>query len=505
MRQLCSTFAIHMNLKSNFLLIAASLCLIWPALLNGYPIIFFDTMGYLSAGNAALEWITGYDFGWNAKQITGLGAEISTKGDGFVSSARSVFYGAALVLSDALGGLWVALLLQAILIVVALRFAINHILEGAPLLLITCLILGISLFTPVAFFVCYLMPDIFAGLALLSLAVVAVYHDQMGRKETLFWVVLLILSLIFHASHLALAMVVFVAGMSITILVMGVKHASKPILFIMLAILSALAAQSLFSFAVEKAYGHPPLRPPFIMARTIEQTAGQAYLTQTCPDNGFVVCQFMDRMPLTNDEFLWSRDTETAAFSLATLETKQALIAEQMRFFFAVWQHDPAKQFWSALKGVGTQLAQFGLLEFTYSPQRKAYVGSHLPPEMQPNFYSSQLAQNTFPLGVADQIVKAAVYCSLFGLVWAFWLLLCLDMPDRASAEQRRRLILLTIIILGGLLANASITGILSTPHDRYQARVVWLLPLLTVLLIISVSRFGILKANLKSFKSGAP
>ena len=32
--------------------------------------------------------------------------------------------------------------------------------------------------------------------------------------------------------------------------------------------------------------------------------------------------------------------------------------------------------------------------------------------------------------------------------------------------------------VLVGVLANAAATGALSGPHDRYQARIAWLLPL---------------------------
>jgi hypothetical protein len=33
------------------------------------------------------------------------------------------------------------------------------------------------------------------------------------------------------------------------------------------------------------------------------------------------------------------------------------------------------------------------------------------------------------------------------------------------------------------LLVNAAVCGVLSTPHDRYQSRVIWLLPFVAVLL----------------------
>jgi hypothetical protein len=35
---------------------------------------------------------------------------------------------------------------------------------------------------------------------------------------------------------------------------------------------------------------------------------------------------------------------------------------------------------------------------------------------------------------------------------------------------------------MAGIAANAAVTGALSGPHDRYQARIAWLLPLAAIL-----------------------
>ena len=52
----------------------------------------------------------------------------------------------------------------------------------------------------------------------------------------------------------------------------------------------------------------------------------------------------------------------------------------------------------------------------------------------------------------------------------------------KSRLEGQRRLGLL-LCLLVGLTANALATGALSMPHHRYQARIVWLLPLAAVLL----------------------
>ena len=44
--------------------------------------------------------------------------------------------------------------------------------------------------------------------------------------------------------------------------------------------------------------------------------------------------------------------------------------------------------------------------------------------------------------------------------------------------------------VLTGILMNALVCGVLSTPHDRYQARAVWLIPLMAALLYYSVREY---------------
>ena len=58
-------------------------------------------------------------------------------------------------------------------------------------------------------------------------------------------------------------------------------------------------------------------------------------------------------------------------------------------------------------------------------------------------------------------------------------------------AMRRRQwsLIGLTGLVVATLLLNAAITGDLSGPDDRYQSRVLWLLPLLAACFVITAAR----------------
>ena len=93
--------------------IAAVAALIWPALYNGQPFFFPDTMTYIHGADVALHKLTGFSTPWTRLEDDGSTADaqspsgevaktvsISSIKDKFVLSGRSVYYGALLYLGD---------------------------------------------------------------------------------------------------------------------------------------------------------------------------------------------------------------------------------------------------------------------------------------------------------------------------------------------------------------------------------------------------------------------
>jgi hypothetical protein len=53
--------------------------------------------------------------------------------------------------------------------------------------------------------------------------------------------------------------------------------------------------------------------------------------------------------------------------------------------------------------------------------------------------------------------------------------------------RRRGRLLGLAVVVLPALVANALVTAVLSSSDSRYQARVIWLLPLLAALIALDL------------------
>jgi hypothetical protein len=83
-------------------------------------------------------------------------------------------------------------------------------------------------------------------------------------------------------------------------------------------------------------------------------------------------------------------------------------------------------------------------------------------------------ARNVLPLGFFSRLQARVVFASLV-VMSAFTVLLWRRRPIR--------LVWLGAVIISMVLANAFVTGAMSTVEDRYESRVIWLLPLMAGLL----------------------
>ena len=59
---------------------------------------------------------------------------------------------------------------------------------------------------------------------------------------------------------------------------------------------------------------------------------GTAYLQQSCPESGFVLCDYKDRLPIDWRDFLFDESPEKGVFGAVPVETQLALADEQVAF-----------------------------------------------------------------------------------------------------------------------------------------------------------------------------
>jgi hypothetical protein len=121
------------------------------------------------------------------------------------------------------------------------------------------------------------------------------------------------------------------------------------------------------------------------------------------------------------------------------------------------------------------QLAAFGLYDLDASDVVSDEYDSVFPGG-RPHYLRSRQAQNTLPLEFFTSVGNWAIIVSI--------LMICALAPF-LWRKRSARLVGLTVVILSTVIANALVTGPLSLVEDRFQSRVIWLLPFLAGLFVM--------------------
>jgi hypothetical protein len=281
---------------------------------------------------------------------------------------------------------------------------------------------------------------------------------------------LLTLSLTFHTTHALLALLMFGVGL-VVYLWRRSRVAPRGLVAIGAALGVAYLCGTAFTVGVTRLLSEPPLTPPFLMARLIDDGPGYAYLRDTCPASGFLACRFVGRLPVLSDDFLWSKNPASGVFEVSDPAVRRGLSREQYRFALAVVVHEPLRQTVVSLGNAAEQMFLLKATEFAYTPEDKVTFAAKLPLG-----YFEAMRTTPAYTGHLPLMTLAVLSYGSTALGAACLVFFCVSGRFRRS-RHAPRLIRLVSWGVFGVIANAAICGVMSGPHDRYQARVAWLIP----------------------------
>lgn len=490
------------------LVAAAMLCL--AAAWNGQPFFYADTPTYLRGAEMGVTrvvgpgkltpWLPAQAQGSAANAPTpspeaspraepGAFASLSSVEDKVVLAGRSVYYGALLYLSFLAGSLWFTVLFHGLCVAYVLHLLVVR-LWGMSRTAYLGTVAVLATVTPLAIFTGLLMPDIFAGLAILSVATLCVYWSALARSERWVLSAILLFGLVSHSSHIPLAAAVMVAALALRLLP-GWRGMSLRALAVGAAcIVAALAAEVVFTVAVTKAIGAPPLRLPHLSGRLVDMGPGTEFLRRNCPGAGYAACAYVENFPTSWEDFLFSTDPARGAFALADPAAKRRMSDEQLRLALDVLRHDPA----GVSIGIATDiLRQAVMFQVDVSglgtDQLPAYI-NRVPASVLADMRASRILDShaMIYLFTALTYLSTAASLALAGLWgWRRWR----EGPRKGADARQQAFERFAWLAVTGVVANAVICGALASPLDRFQARVVWLLPflVLSVLLLAAARR----------------
>jgi len=433
-------------------ILVGGLALVWPALLNGYPLVFSDTGAFLHqtapppAGPLVI---------WDKPHV----------------------YGPLLHLFHWHVTLWGPLLAQGLMLSWLLWLA-QRALRGAAspgLHLITCA--AAALLTTAPFTAALLMPDVFAPAVALSLLLLVFAWQALSRAEAVaLWLIAAVGSAV-HLSHLPVAAAIAVLALLVTRRAGPALRAAAPLAGAVLILLGT----NLWG------HGRATLSPhgaTFLLARLQADGPAATVIRTRCPEAGWYLCAFAERLPMDSDAFLWSPESPvnrapdgSARFLGGALLSAEAgvIVAETMRAL-------PIEVAASMLRNTAAQL-------FT-ATAGDTLAADHLAVAVRPRiaeaFPARELAAYDAALQPRGELAAAVapflwphapVLVAGAGLALLAWW--------RAARRHDLRRLGLVVGVLVAVTANAFATGALSKPHDRYEARILWLMPVVAALALL--------------------
>jgi hypothetical protein len=428
--------------------------MLWPSLYNGFPLLYPDSITYIFDGHLVARAL----FLHRLSSYYGM---------------RSFLYSLVILPFHWNGNPWPILLLQAALTALVLHLVVRSFVHRHIEATYLAIVAFLSLGTTLSWYVSLIMPDILGPLLYLSVFLLVFAPDTLSRQHRWSLFALIAWAAASHITHLLLAVGLLLLLATLVLL----RRTSRTQRLRSLGFAAcALAVSTCATLALHGyLYGKPSLngeRPPYLMARLLADGPARQYLEQNCSHLQWVICQDVSRLPTNADDFIWEAG---GIWDTASPAKQQQLLQEEMPLVLATLRAYPREQISRSAHNFLDQLQIFGIEDLDASSWVLDQFSTTLP-NQRAAYLASRQQRNELPIDLVTSIQNWIVVASLtliaisFAILWRRW-------PSR--------LVWLSVIVVAILLANALLSGVLSMVDDRYQARVVWLLPLLAILALL--------------------
>ncbi len=417
--------------------IAIPLLLIAPALWNGYPLLQYDTGGYLA------RWYEGY-----------------------LVPSRSTAYGIYLHLGEA-SHFWLILGVQALSVTWIVQATLRVFGIVRPIQ-IAAIVLGLCATTALPVLTSLLLTDIFSGLSVLTLFLLVVHGDHFSKLENLFLFLFTSFAASTHSATLGVLLGVCCVGWIMRHW-LPVRLSARGLIRGSLTIVSGAAILLACNFALSGRLAWTPGGSGVAFGRLLQDGLVKRYLDDHCSTEHLKLCPYRNELPQTGDDFLWGKGVFNDLGQFRGLGDEMAYIAWHSLIAYPGAQSEAAieataKQLVSVATGEGSNnwLAHTYGIMARYLPQEIEAMGKARQQHWEFDFTAINLVH--VPIALLSELLLVGI---LAGAAW------------RRKLDD---LALMAGTVALALFGNALLCGGLSGPHDRYGARMVWIATLVVVI-----------------------
>ena len=464
-----------------------ALILLVPMAVNGGPFLYFDTAGYLSRAGKFMTEVLGQL--WLSDEVNpvvepaplvGESAADASSDEGAsapIVSGRSIYFGIPAWLAYKLVGLWSIAAIQALIAAMLIHRLMYHTLGAVSLPGFAIATILVSLVSTAGVFVGLIMPDIWIGFAAIAVALLIHKWPETGLGERILLLCVVLAATTFLKSHVLIVLgAVSASAVVYGLRLLGASTLSRTgaVSCLVVAALS-LSAFAGFNWAIGKATGEKSISRPFLSGHLIAAGPGLAFLDDVCASRGetitYELCRYRDRLPIEWRAFLFDTGADTGVFAIAPPVSQRAISAQDTSFAIDVFLYDPLSVTWIIVRD---SIAQVGLFRFQQVPlSEKAanYIERSFPSDIVDDVKHSRVFQEHSELRFLD----SASYMSASVSIWV--LLLSLGYVYFGGALVGKEWAIVATL-LAFVLVNAAVCGGIASPYDRFQSRIVWLVPL---------------------------
>ena len=420
--------------------IVALLLLMLPALWNGYPLLQYDTGGYLA------RWYEGY-----------------------LVPSRSTVFGIYLHLGEGFH-FWPVVIAQSVLTLWIGSLVLRT--HGVARNWRTCglLIIALCVTTTLPWLTSILLTDIFAGLGVLALHLLLFRAGELRRGEQFGLALVVAFAAASHSGTFAMLLAVFVAGAAARLLLrvaMPARALAQGGGALMLGALMLLTA----NFALSGRWMWTPGGYGIAFGRLLQDGIVARYLKAHCPEPRLRLCPYQNELPATADEFLWSYGV------FNQLGRFDGLGAEMRTIVVYSLAEYPGQHIRTALAATAEQLLLVATGAGVHDRIWHTYgIIEHFIPGEVPAMRAARQQHGELDFVGLNRL---HVPVALLSMVLVFAAML------RFGRGRGDALALLAASVSIATLANAFVCGALSGPHERYGARMSWVMTFVVIVIAL--------------------
>jgi hypothetical protein len=419
--------------------LAATLILLLPALWNRFPLLEYDTGGYLA------RWFEGY-----------------------LVPSRSTVYGFFLTAGWPLD-FWPVVAIQAAAAVWIIWLVVRtHRLDRRPMGFFL-LIVALTVATALPWIASLLLTDIFAGLGVLALHLLVFRTDQLKRWERPALIVFIGFCGATHSATLAVLLALSFAAIIISLIdrpLVPRMAFARAVIAVALGAVMLLAA----NFVLTKRITWTPGGYGILFGRMLQDGIIKRYLDEHCPDPRLRLCPYRAEIPQDADTFLWGESVFNKLGRFDGLGAEMRTIVLESLFDY------PWMQFKAALKATLEQIVSIKTGEGELTTIWHTYgMIEKFTSSVVPAMHAARQQHGELHFGPINAVHVPIAFAGMALLPFVMLL-------GWRRRDDFADLGLLATTATLALLGNAAVCGTISNPHDRYGSRIVWIAPFVIAL-----------------------